>query len=160
MDVKEQFKAILKLWQPPSATMFIKKSLIEKSGYFDPRYPFMEDYPFLIKLVQNGIRLHFFDKPTALYRTDSGVCSNTVQTVSLRYYQSKRKYFFDYLRNQYPSQLFFYKYHQYVCFFYEDIIIRYFRSRTSLKAKLFRKIFTCIDPVAIGLFLKRITKSI
>ena len=53
------------------AVGLIHKSIFEKYGYFDERYPMMEDYPFYLKLSENGIRYSLIREKLVNYRISS-----------------------------------------------------------------------------------------
>lgn len=47
---------------------FIKKEVFSRIGYFDERFPLIEDYPYWLKLTKNNVKLFLMDKCTILYR--------------------------------------------------------------------------------------------
>lgn len=100
----EQFKMLLEynhIGNTP--TSFIAKKVIEQVGYFDEEFFLIEDYPFWIKCVQYGNRIHFMNKLTVLYRLhDSSVDfserikNNLVNNVDYRNEVLKEKYIYPY----------------------------------------------------------------
>lgn len=77
-----------------SASMFVKKSVFEDYGYFDEKYKGMEDFPFLLNLVDNGVYLFFLDKVVANYRrSPTSVQSNS--NFGGIYMRSSVDYYFD-----------------------------------------------------------------
>ena len=52
-------------------SLFFKKELIEKMGYYNEKYRLFEDTPMISKILSCGIYMHFLNKPTVLYRKDN-----------------------------------------------------------------------------------------
>ena len=60
MDAKSQYKKMLYeyvILLPTTA--FISNRLFEKIGYFDEKFPEIEDYPFFLKIGENGIKINY-----------------------------------------------------------------------------------------------------
>ena len=58
---------------------FIPAKVYDDIGLYDERFPLVEDYPFLVKLVKNGYELKFIDEYTAKYRISAtSVCQTSV----------------------------------------------------------------------------------
>lgn len=74
---QDQFKMFLASYWIPAPTVFIKRHLIDKVGWFDERFPLVEDFPMWLKLTQNGYRFYFMDKVTAKYRRHDLSLSNS-----------------------------------------------------------------------------------
>lgn len=72
-------------------TLFIKKSLIEKEGYFDERFRHVEDYPFWLKITRLGYKIYFMDKATIKYRKHNQSIHNNNEINFLRpaYYKNE-----------------------------------------------------------------------
>ena len=45
-------KKIQNGWMPPHTTLFIKKNLIEKIGYYNENFKISSDYDFIIRLFK------------------------------------------------------------------------------------------------------------
>ncbi len=98
----EQFRMLLEydhIGNTP--TIFIAKKVIEQVGYYDEEFCLIEDYPFWIKCVQYGNRIHFMNKLTVLYRLhDSSVSlsernkNHLVDKVDYRNESLKEKYIY------------------------------------------------------------------
>ena len=57
--------------------VFLKKSIVEKSGGYDESFPFLEDYPMWLKLSKSGNVCLYMKKRTAFYRIhDSSIFSS------------------------------------------------------------------------------------
>ncbi|EKY3213581.1 glycosyltransferase [Cronobacter turicensis] len=61
-DKGELLKYILKYGSFISgACTYYRKSFLERMGYFDESYVLLEDYPFLVKSLLNGVNIEFLD---------------------------------------------------------------------------------------------------
>ncbi|CCJ98797.1 glycosyltransferase [Cronobacter malonaticus] len=61
-DQGELLKYILKYGSFISgACTYYRKSFLERMGYFDESYVLLEDYPFLVKSLINGVNIQFLD---------------------------------------------------------------------------------------------------
>ncbi len=50
-------------WMPPHTTIFFKKSLLDKIGYYDQAFKISSDYDFIIRLLRhNDIRIYFLNE--------------------------------------------------------------------------------------------------
>jgi GT2 family glycosyltransferase len=50
------------------AAPFIKRLVFDEIGFFNEKYPFMEDFPFYVKATQNNIKIFTLGKLVAKYR--------------------------------------------------------------------------------------------
>ena len=56
-------------WMPPHTTIFFKKSLLEKVGYYDENFKISSDYDFIIRLLRiDNINIYFQNKFTLKMR--------------------------------------------------------------------------------------------
>lgn len=101
--IKEQFDYLtLEKNCLPAPTSFYNRIVMEKLGVVnDERIPLMEDWPKWINLLKQGVRFHFIDKITVMYRistdslsTSSKPSEGYVKSLSLfyLYYQFKPQY--------------------------------------------------------------------
>jgi glycosyltransferase involved in cell wall biosynthesis len=58
------------------ASTYYRREVFDEIGYFDERYSLLEDYPFYIRCLENGVMIHLFDQPVIRYSVD-GVSSST-----------------------------------------------------------------------------------
>ena len=66
---KEIKKKINNGWMPPHTTIFFKKSLLEKVGYYDENFKISSDYDFIIRLLRiDNINIYFQNKFTLKMR--------------------------------------------------------------------------------------------
>lgn len=81
----------------PAPTIFYNLGLLKKNGIrHDERIPLLEDYPKWINLLRNGIKFHFMDSETVLYRISENALS-TQKIHSPKYFNSLRSFYFLYL---------------------------------------------------------------
>lgn len=81
----------------PAATPFCNINKIREMGLrHDERIPFLEDRPKWINVIRKGIKFHFFDKETVLYRLHEKSLSNP-SNLSPKFYVSRRLTFFYYV---------------------------------------------------------------
>lgn len=60
----------------PTASVFIKRNLYEKIGYYDESIPLLEDWPFWMKAGFNHYSFKFLDIDTVEYRIQESVSMN------------------------------------------------------------------------------------
>ncbi len=81
----------------PTASGFCNMKKINEIGLrHDERIPFLEDRPKWITVIRKGIKFHFFDKETVLYRLHEKSLSNT-SLQSPKFYESTRLAFYYYV---------------------------------------------------------------
>lgn len=93
LDAKSQFEALIRENLIPASTNFIKKEILEKVGGFDERFPMLEDWPLWTKITSNGIKLHYFNKKTVIYRIHNASISNEESMINPKYFDSLYAYF-------------------------------------------------------------------
>ena len=59
-----------------SPSFFVHRSLFKLTGYFDEKFKYVEDQPFIYKLLLNSIRIEFLNKVTVRYRIHQANLSN------------------------------------------------------------------------------------
>ncbi|WP_198779809.1 glycosyltransferase family 2 protein [Shewanella putrefaciens] len=67
----------------PSA--FINRSILDKVGYADERFPLIEDYPLWFSTVKAGHRIGFVAKQTVLYRIGESSSRTKLRLVNEKY---------------------------------------------------------------------------
>ena len=92
-----QYKNMLKgyfLLSP--AIGLIRKDIFSKYGYFDERFPMLEDYPFFLRLSRSGFQFKLIDDVLVSYRISCTSLSNSPSTSigSRKYRLSSSKFFF------------------------------------------------------------------
>lgn len=62
-------------WYPPHPTLYLKKEVYEKYGYFDINYKIASDYDFMLRLMKNKVNLKYVNKEL-VYMRSNGVSTN------------------------------------------------------------------------------------
>ena len=65
---KEQYQIALRGFGAPHNTWFFRKKFIEAIGYYDEKFPMMEDWSMKIRVLNSGEKIYFCDQYTLLYR--------------------------------------------------------------------------------------------
>lgn len=71
LDVKHQYRKLLKGFSMYTIGLFLKRQFIIDIGGFDEEYKMLEDYPFAIKVTSMGYKLNLLNKYVAKYRVRS-----------------------------------------------------------------------------------------
>lgn len=106
-------------------TLFIKRIVVEKVGYFDEQFKHVEDYPFWLKITRLGYKIYYLNTSTVKYRKHSQSIHNNYEKLFLRpaYYKNeamRKVYVYPYLTN---NQYIYQKY----CY-YLAIVFRFFNN--------------------------------
>ena len=64
-----QHKRLLTVSFIPAPAVLLRKEVWEKVGFYDERYPYMEDLPFYLKCTSEGFKITLLPKTVVLYRT-------------------------------------------------------------------------------------------
>lgn len=97
MSPEEQFDRIKYASCLPAASAFCNIKKIREIGLrHDERIPLLEDRPKWLTVIRKGIKFHFFDKETVMYRLHEKSLSNTT-ILSPKFYESTRLAFFYYV---------------------------------------------------------------
>ena len=92
LSPKEQYKLLCNINKVNAPGIgLINKSIFDKYGYFDESYPLLEDYPFNLKMTQNGVPFRLIEDYLVGYRIKNTSVSNNN---SLLYYKCEQKLFF------------------------------------------------------------------
>ena len=76
-DLQRTYKRLLFRNFIYGATLYFKKETWEKLGGFDERFRLLEDHPFALKLLSNGVQIMPFDRISILYGRE-GISSSKV----------------------------------------------------------------------------------
>lgn len=60
------------------STLFTRKEFIVKQGLFDDEFMLVEDYPFVMKILQKGVKVNFIDRITTVYGEDGVTARNHI----------------------------------------------------------------------------------
>lgn len=75
----------------PAPSSYICRETYNKLGGFDEKIPYMEDKPFYVKALVNGVSFGFIGKPTVCYRMSDNSLSNSKQTFNGILNDSRKK---------------------------------------------------------------------
>lgn len=92
LDSFEQFKYLLVNNPLPSQSCFINARLLKENPY-NESYRGLEDAPMWLNLARKGIKAHYFDKCTALYRLSESMTVSNQRYFSSIYFESMQKFF-------------------------------------------------------------------
>ena len=92
---------INKGWMPPHTTIFIKKNILEKIGYYDESFKISSDYDYIIKIFrENNFKIFFLDKFIVKMKT-GGASNKNIKNIIIKViedYKIMKKYKFKILR--------------------------------------------------------------
>lgn len=93
-DNKKLYKEMLKdNCFPAIGVGILKKEMFLSKGSYDLRFPLLEDYPYYLQLVKEGIAIVYIPRPLFIYRIHQKSISHT-KSINWKYEQNKRKFFF------------------------------------------------------------------
>lgn len=97
MTPEEQYERIKYGSCLPASTMFVSiKGFREKGLFYDERIPMLEDRPLELNAISRGVKMHFFDKQTVVYRVRKDSLVNAA-VLSPKFYESTRLAYFYYV---------------------------------------------------------------
>ena len=81
---QELNKKIENGWMPPHTTLFFKKDLLQKVGYYDENLKISSDYDFIIRLFKkNEFKIFFLDKFTVKMRS-GGISNKNIKNILIK----------------------------------------------------------------------------
>ena len=92
-DYKVQWRRIQETLFVPGPGLFYKKSLWEKVGGLDERFPFADEYPFTYNILESGERIYFLDKEVYGYQIRKGSLCREELGANYRVVNSQYQYF-------------------------------------------------------------------
>ena len=93
------------------------REIFERIGEFDEKYCLLEDYPYAIKLLRNGFKIHFFNRITICYNED-GISRKKLPSRKLyqdqcRVYTEEILPLIESTQSRFLNRLFRYRYNKY-----------------------------------------------
>ena len=71
-------------WMPPHTTIFIKKNVLEKIGYYDESFKISSDYDYIIKIIKENIfKVFFFNEYTVKMKI-GGISNKNIKNILLK----------------------------------------------------------------------------
>lgn len=94
ITAQEQFEILLRANYVTAGSLFFSKQIFDQVGLFDASLRYWEDFPMLIKLTQNGIKIHYIDFISYRYRIhrQSVQVSQRSDTIFSAFLIEKEKY--------------------------------------------------------------------
>ena len=78
------YKKIQNGWMPPHTTLFLKKDILEKIGYYDENFRISSDYDFLIRLFKIlDLRIYFLNEFSIKMRI-GGVSNKNIKNIIIK----------------------------------------------------------------------------
>jgi alpha-1,3-rhamnosyltransferase len=93
-NLKSQQQLILKNLFVPGPGLFFSKTLYDYIGGFDEKYPFSEEYPFIIKILYANNRIHLINKYLVHYRIHLGSLCRNPLGLNIKVFNSEKKFFY------------------------------------------------------------------
>jgi Predicted glycosyltransferases len=98
INSKHQLEILLNQNPIQAPATFISKLIYEINGGFDEKIWFMEDYPFWIKTVKNGVKIDFMPKTTVAYRlSDNSISGYNDTKLFNNFYPKHFKFLKEYI---------------------------------------------------------------
>lgn len=98
LSVEEKYNLLLYTCLLPMPSMFLSNSMIKSIGYIDENYPFGEEYPTYMKILERGIDMPYIDKRLVKYRCENSSLSShnfNNDTKGKSYSKAKKKVYDD-----------------------------------------------------------------
>lgn len=152
-DYKIQWRRIQETLFVPGPGLFFKKSLWEKVGGFDERFPFAEEFPFTYYVLETGEKIYFLNKEVYGYQIREGsLCRDEFglnsRVFNDQYRYIKRVHFWKVAKHGYP----FLALHVLLGYFRMSLI---YSNAPNFIQRLSRYI-NIFSPYAYGLKLKKL----
>lgn len=124
----------------PACTLFARTKLFDQFQFLE-EYRAFEDTPFYITLLRNGIKLHYFEKVTVLYRIAESTCHSTTKFRSAAVLEANRMFLYrelyEELTTKYPD---IYKY-KLATFHSHEFQIVFLRNKKNLFTRFVNHLF-------------------
>lgn len=161
LNAYEQYKKLLTEYFGDSPTCFILKKTIEDVGFFDERFPYIEDYPMWLKITKNGIKLNYMPKTTVLYRHGDSITSSKTNAkfTNILFHNSRKKHYYTEVKPNIKKlnikhNSFTYKYNIFVI----EVALNIFKNKKNAFSKIIIMILYYLNPQNLYLKLKTYKK--
>lgn len=81
LSAREQFKILFRGNVLPAPSSFVRRSFLKDQGFFDEKYPTVEDIPLWLKITYGGEKVYYFDEVTVRYRIHAKQVSHTMDVI-------------------------------------------------------------------------------
>lgn len=100
LSAEEQYHKLLYNNFVPVVTAFLKRDFV-LANPIPETYPYLEDWPYWLRLTKKGVRLYYFEKDTVLYRVGNSLrSSDSGSFVYPRFFDSIKAFFY---AERYPA---------------------------------------------------------
>ena len=130
-------------------TLFFERETLIKLGGFDEQFPFVEDYPIIMKFLSNGYRIHLINDFLIKYREYPESVSNSNPKFATSIYDAIEAYA---IPLSFKHRMYFYWYH-YKIFFETK---RLLNNNKSFAIRLFVYLLRATDVIGIKKKLMKI----
>ena len=80
------FSKLMRGWTAAHPTFYVRKSVFEEIGYFNPEYHLQSDFEFVVRFfVKHKYHAHFINKPLIKMRT-GGISNNSIINIAIQNY--------------------------------------------------------------------------
>lgn len=123
LPAEDQFRQILKRNIIPVTGIFFKRQTAIILNGFDERFPMLEDYPFYLKALKNGIKLYGICNELVFYRVSDQNISFS-KYLNVRYIKSRKSFFKQiYLKQLYINGLHLFFFHYLAEYFLQNLVL-------------------------------------
>lgn len=104
LTASDQYELLLRDSLVAAPTVFINYSLIDLIGYSDESIPYIEDWPYWLKITKAGEKIFFLNKATVLYRVHNESIQNKKENNLLYndYIIKQRPVYLKYIKDNIP----------------------------------------------------------
>jgi alpha-1,3-rhamnosyltransferase len=93
--LQKQKKRILSGYFVPGPGLFFNRKLFDLVKGFDEKYPFSEEWPFVLRIIHNDFKVHLIEQQLVNYRVSTSSLSTGKHGLSQRTFNGNKNYFFD-----------------------------------------------------------------
>jgi alpha-1,3-rhamnosyltransferase len=160
-NLKSQQQMILRELFVPALGLFLSKSLYNSIGGYDETYPFCDDWPFILRILDNNNQIHLIDKYLVYYRVHAAsLCHNTYSSENIKFYNDFKIFFYKkiLLRSIKSGNMLniLYTWNRYLSFLYQKFVYK-LNNRYVLK---YGKYIYVFSPLLYLILIKKITKRV
>lgn len=154
LPLKKQKKLIRKQLYIPGPGIIFSRYLYDLVDGFDERFPMGEEWPFYLKIFEEGFTIPLLSKDLVRYRiTDISACRGNRFGANLRVINSGMDFFFKVrLWNMLQNFMFFSAWHEAIYYIYMSKLIK---DKTRLELCIFKSIYL-LDPIFLYTKIKKI----
>ena len=144
-DARIQFRALSSHCFLPGPSLFFKRDIFNKHGFFDERLRRFEDWPFLLKITSEGTKLHLLPEITVKWRIHSDSISNSALVKSDEaFFRDQLLVYKLYVSPRTGFLSFWEKYHVHIQMTYLEGLIR---RGSNLRAHKEARFIKLLDPL-------------